>query len=57
MQDFKIEGNIARIDVDNDGHRVTVTVERKDGGRITESEATLAYSEVLPLLPQRSHTA
>ena len=57
MQNFRtenpiIEKNLASFPASSDAYRVTLTVERKDGGQITEREARLIYTQALSSFPQ-----
>ncbi len=47
---MNIEMNFATIERDADGYRVVVTVERKGYDAITQEEAEIVLTKVLPLL-------
>jgi len=49
-QPMNIEMNLATIERDTDGYRVVVTVERKGYEAITQEEAEIVLTRVLPLL-------
>jgi len=49
-QPMNIEMNRATIERDADGYRVVVTVERKGYDAITQEEAEIVLTKVLPLL-------
>jgi hypothetical protein len=56
MQTFRFDrpqlaGDLAAFPAASDDYVVTLSVQRKDGKSITEREARLAYTQVLPLYP------
>jgi len=56
MQDFQIKQNVATIEVICDGCRVTVTIERQDGAKITAPDAAVILTKAMSSFPpQRIH--
>lgn len=53
MQHFQTDGTVAKLVVICDGCRVTVTVERQDGTKLTEQDAEVVLTEAAQSFPQR----
>jgi hypothetical protein len=51
MHKFQIDDKIAKIEIVCDGCRVTITVERQDGGKIAEKDAEIALTTAMSSFP------
>jgi hypothetical protein len=51
---FRLQDNIATLDVDVNGYTVTVTVQPRPGTRITTEDADVILTSAMPHVPQRA---
>ena len=57
MPSFQINKNVAILEVTENGFRVTVTVERKDGITIETEDAEIALTKAMRQFPQRTRSS
>jgi hypothetical protein len=50
---FRMDGDVAKLQVDVDGYKVSVTVHPKPGAAITTEDADVILTEAMRRFPQR----